>query len=71
VAKMDWEKARRASQASRTGDPTRFDMKARYPGTCRARQGIIRAGDTIYWFPQTKAVEHDNCTRRRRTTPGR
>ena len=46
---------------------SREAMTARFKGTCRTCGLTIYRGDTIYFFPKTRKVEHYNCARQRGT----
>lgn len=50
---------------------SRVEMKARFAGKCRACSEKIYVGDLVYFFPQTRAVEHYRCAQRRGTSSGR
>lgn len=47
---------------------SRQEMAAKYKSTCRACGQAVYVGDTIFYFPKTRKVEHYNCARRKGTT---
>ena len=44
---------------------SRCTITARYDGTCRHCKTAYSKGDTVYWFPKSKKIEHVRCVEQR------